>query len=168
MLTAIVFMWSLVAVLALVVQFKDASLHRTALRHGWVQLKSIAARVPLTVLAATYLITLLPRDHIASLLGDASGIPGVLLANLFGAVLPGGPMVTFPVVVVLRQHGVGDAQTVALVTAWSVLALHRVIAYELPMLGGRFVVIRLTASALLPFVAGTLAGLCWLALAHLS
>lgn len=162
MLTGSLFIWSLVAVLALVVQLRDPSLHRAALTHGWTQLKSIIVRVPLTVLAATYVLTLIPRDRIGALLGDSSGATGVLLANLFGAALPGGPMVTFPVIVVLRQHGVGDAQTVALLTAWSVLALHRVLAYELPMLGGRFVAIRLSASALLPFLAGALAGLWWL------
>ncbi len=164
MLAANLFIWSMAAVLALLVHFKDRSLHRPALLHGWTQLKSIAVRVPLTVLAATYVITLLPRDRIASLLGDSSGIVGVLLANFMGAALPGGPMVTFPVIVVLRQHGVGDAQTVALLTSWSVLALHRVLAYELPMLGARFVALRLTAAAPMPFLAGALAGLIWLAM----
>jgi len=164
MLTAAIFIWSLAAVLALVVQLKDPSRHRVAVHHAWTQLKSIVLRVPLTLLAATYVITLVPQDRIALLLGDASGMIGILLANLFGAALPGGPMVTFPVIVVLREHGVGDAQTVALLTAWSVLALHRVLAFELPMLGGRFVVVRLVASALLPFVAGVLAGLTWMAL----
>lgn len=164
MITAAVFIWSLAAVLALVTHFKSASLHGIAVRHAWTQLKSIVIRVPLTLLAATYALALIPQDRIASLLGDSSGLTGILLANLFGAALPGGPMVTFPVIVVLREHGVGDAQTVALLTAWSVLALHRVLAFELPMLGGRFVGIRLAASALLPFVAGLLAGVVWLAL----
>lgn len=164
MLTAALFVWSLAVILALVVQLKDPSLHRAALDHAWSLLKSIVVRVPLTLLAATYLLTLIPRDRIASLLGDASGLAGILLANLFGAALPGGPIVTFPVIVVLREHGVGDAQTVALLTAWSVLAFHRVLAFELPILGRRFAAVRLAASALLPFVAGALAGLVWLLL----
>lgn len=167
MLMAGLVIWVLAAALALAVQLKNPSLHATALQHAWSQLKSIAVRVPLTLIAATYLLALIPRDRIASLLGDASGVTGVLLANLFGAALPGGPMVTFPVVMVLRDRGVGDAQTVALLTAWSVLALHRVLAYELPMMGGRFVFQRLSASALLPFVAGGIAGLCWMLLAAL-
>jgi uncharacterized membrane protein YraQ (UPF0718 family) len=167
MLTAGLFIWSLAAAMALVVQLKDPSRHRDAIGHGWTQLKSIVVRVPLTLLAATYALTLIPQDHMASLLGDSSGMKGILLANLFGAALPGGPLVTFPVIVVLREHGVGDAQTVALLTAWSVLALHRVLAFELPILGGRFVAVRLAASALLPLVAGALAGLCWLLLERL-
>ena len=164
MITAALFIWALAALLALVAHLKEASLHGIAVRHAWTQLKSIVVRVPLTLLAATYALALIPQDRIASLLGESSGLAGILLANLFGAALPGGPMVTFPVIVVLREHGVGDAQTVALLTAWSVLALHRVLAFELPMLGGRFVAIRLFASALLPFVAGLLAGAIWLAL----
>ncbi len=95
-----------------------------------------------------------------------AGCVGVLIANFMGAALAGRALVTFPVIVVLRQHGVGEvADTVALLTSWSVLALHRVLAYELPMLGPRFVALRLTAAAPTPFVAGALAGLIWLALA---
>jgi uncharacterized membrane protein YraQ (UPF0718 family) len=164
MLPGAILIWSLAVLLALATHRRDPSRHRPAIRHGWTQLKSIAVRVPLTLLAATYVLTLVPQDRLAALLGNESGATGILLANVFGALLPGGPMVTFPVIVVLREHGVGDAQTVALLTSWAVLAVHRMLAFELPMLGGRFVAVRLAASALLPFVAGVLAGLCWMVL----
>lgn len=164
MLGAALLIWTLAAVLAVVVQVKDPARHRAAIAHAWAQLKLIAVRVPLTLLAAAYALTLIPQDRIAALLGDASGLSGIVLANLFGAALPGGPVVAFPVIVMLREHGVGDPQTVALLTSWSVLALHRVMAFELPILGGHFVAIRLIASALLPLVAGALAALAWMAL----
>lgn len=164
MLGAAAFIWLLAALLALVVQFREPAQHRAAVAHAWAQLKSIVLRVPLTLLAAAYALALIPQERIAALLGDASGLPGILLANLFGAALPGGPMVTFPVIVVLREQGVGDPQMVALLTSWSVLALHRVLAFELPILGGRFVAVRLVASALLPFLAGALAAALWMLL----
>ena len=46
---------------------------------------------------------------------------------------------------------------VALITGWAILGFHRVIAWEWPVLGGRFILIRLLASGLLPILAGVLA-----------
>ncbi|MEZ5561128.1 MAG: hypothetical protein R3E86_21615 [Pseudomonadales bacterium] len=165
MLGSTIFIWVLAGALALTAHVRNSALHAEALRHAGSQLRMIALRVPLTLLAATYVLSVIPQATIVSLLGNSSGTRGILLANLFGAALPGGPMVTFPVIVVLRDHGVGDAQTVALLTSWSVLALHRVLAYELPLMGARFVAVRLLASALLPLLAGMAAGLLWTSLA---
>ena len=47
---------------------------------------------------------------------------------------------------------------VALLTAWSVFAFHRLMAFELPIMGWRFTAIRLIASAALPAFAGITAG----------
>ena len=47
----------------------------------------------------------------------------------------------------------------ALLTAWSVYAVHRVLAFELPMMGLRFVLFRIAISLALPFVAGFLTAL---------
>lgn len=43
-------------------------------------------------------------------------------------------------------------------TGWSLLGLHRILAWELPLLGPRFVGIRLAVSLVLPPLAGYLAG----------
>ncbi|MFC7540519.1 hypothetical protein ACFQU2_14980 [Siccirubricoccus deserti] len=48
---------------------------------------------------------------------------------------------------------------VALITGWAILGFHRVIAWEWPVLGPRFIAIRLIASFALPVLAGLLAGL---------
>jgi len=46
---------------------------------------------------------------------------------------------------------------IAYLTAWSVFALHHLFAFELPMMGARFALLRLVSSLILPFVAGILA-----------
>jgi hypothetical protein len=51
------------------------------------------------------------------------------------------------------------APMVALMTAWSVLALHRVLSFELPLMGARFVMLRWIVSLPLPLIAGALAAL---------
>ena len=46
---------------------------------------------------------------------------------------------------------------ISFLTAWSVFAFHRVLAYELPLMGMKFVRIRLLASLILPPLAGVMA-----------
>jgi hypothetical protein len=58
---------------------------------------------------------------------------------------------------VILQGGAGLPQIVALITGWSVFALNRVLAYEAPIMGWRFVALRLTASLALPLAAGLMA-----------
>jgi len=84
---------------------------------------------------------------------------GILLAALVGAFTPAGPIVSFPIVVVLLAAGAGFPQVVSFLTAWSVFAFHRVIIYEIPLMGWRFVGIRLASSLVLPPLC---ASLVWL------
>jgi uncharacterized membrane protein YraQ (UPF0718 family) len=71
--------------------------------------------------------------------------------------VPSGPIVSFPLVVVLWKAGAGLPQLVAFLTAWSVFAFHRVLIYESTLMGWRFVALRLVASLVLPVLAGVLA-----------
>jgi hypothetical protein len=45
---------------------------------------------------------------------------------------------------------------VAFLTAWSVFAFHRVLIYEITLMGWRFSAVRLTSSLVLPPLAGFL------------
>ena len=138
---------------------RDAGLHREASRAAWQQLRLIAIRLPLALMAASLLGELLPRETLAELLGPQSGWQGILLASGLGALLPGGPMVSFPFVILLHQAGMAAAPMVALMTAWSVLAVNRVLSFELPLMGWRFVALRLLVSLPLPLLAGGLTAL---------
>jgi uncharacterized membrane protein YraQ (UPF0718 family) len=77
-----------------------------------------------------------------------------MIASLAGGVMPGGPFVTFPLVITFSKAGAGVAQMTALLTAWSVYALHRILTWEYPVLGWRFVAMRLASSFFLPVLAG--------------
>lgn len=138
---------------------RDAGLHRQASSEAWQQLRLIALRLPLALMAASLLGELLPQETLADLLGPQSGWQGIVLASGLGALLPGGPMVSFPFVILLQQAGMAPAPMVALMTAWSVLALHRVLSFELPLMGARFVALRWVVSLPLPLLAGALTAL---------
>lgn len=127
-----------------------------ALRDAGRQLLALAIRIPLALVTAVSVEQLIPPNAIAPLIGTESGIPGLILATLFGAVLPGGPIVTFPVALVIWRAGAGDAQMIALVNSWSVFAVHRVVSYEMPLLGPRWVGLRFASSWPLPLLTALL------------
>jgi uncharacterized membrane protein YraQ (UPF0718 family) len=134
-------------------------------RHDGVRL---AIRLPFALVAASAIAELLPDRLIAAALGAQSGLSGILLASALGGLLPGGPMVSFPFAILVARDGAGGPQIIALITGWSVYAFHRIIAYEAPMMGWRFVGLRMIASACVPpataIGAGVLAGLLGLSI----
>ena len=124
--------------------------------------QTIVRVLPLLVVAlpmAAFLAELIPPDVAAGWLGPESGLGGIAVAALAGGFIPGGPFVSFPLVLTFIKAGAGAAQMVALITGWAILGFHRVIAWEWPVLGGRFIAIRLIASFALPVLAGVLAQL---------
>lgn len=96
-------------------------------------------------------------EQIAPWLGAQSGWFGLGLASLLGAVTPGGPFAAFPIVYALFAAGADIGAVVAFLTGWALLALHRVIIWELPLVGAEFVGLRLLVSLPLPILAGVLA-----------
>lgn len=153
----------LLAVLVLAYQRRSRHGHGEVIRYGFRQMGPLLIRIPPALIAGSFLATLVPQQFVASLLGEASGTNGIVVATALGAILPGGPMITFPLALVLIQAGVGLPQMVTLITAWSVLAIHRVIVFEIPSLGWKLTGIRLLASLLLAPCAGllTLAAMTW-------
>ncbi len=118
----------------------------------------LAIRLPFSLIAASCLAELIPDRMIVSMLGPDTGLTGITLASLFGGLLPGGPVVSFPIAILLAREGAGGAQVIALITGWSVYAFHRVIAYEGPIMGWRFVALRMIASSFVPIASAVLAG----------
>lgn len=111
------------------------------------------------VLLAGLLQSLLPRDLITRRLGENSGVPGLLLATLAGILTPGGPMASFPMVLVLAAAGADRGALVAYISAWSLLGFQRTLVWELPILGADFALLRIVACLPLPVLAGALARL---------
>lgn len=95
--------------------------------------------------------------RIAPILGAQSGWSGLALATALGAVTPGGPFAAFPIVYALFLAGADIGAVIAYVTAWSVIGIHRVVIWELPLLGHEFAIIRFVTSLPLPILAGALA-----------
>lgn len=158
MIAAIVFIWAAVAVLAALVWRREgvtglAEGGRTALGTA----RTLMVRLPFALLTASFLVQIVPVEALGHVIGPQSGILGIAVASVLGGLLPGGPMTSFPIAIVFQQSGAGLPQLVALIAGWSVFALHRLLAYEAPIMGWRFAALRILACLLLPLLSGLLA-----------
>lgn len=155
MSSAVLAIWALAAVLTVAVYLHQGT---NGLRRGAIAAvttaRGVALRLPLALLTASFLAESLPLAWLSTVFGQESGLVGIVLASLVGGLLPGGPMTSFPIAVVIFQGGAGTPQLVAFITGWSVFAMHRVIAYEAPIMGWGFVALRMLACAVLPVLCG--------------
>lgn len=158
MLPATIFLWMLAAGLGVLAYTRPGELHRTGAALAWKHSLQILPRVVMAVMTAGFLGELLPEDMIAAWLGDESGMQGVLIASVIGGFVPGGPVLSFPIAAALMKTGAGWPQLTAFLVAWSVFAIHRVIAFEIPLMGWRFSLLRFLSSLVLPPLAGLLVG----------
>ena len=119
-----------------------------------ITLKPLVFRLPCALLAAAFLVQIVPVEAVSNLIGRESGVLGMIVAAAAGGFIPGGPMVTFPIAVVFQQAGAGLPQLVALISGWSIFALNRLITYEAPIMGWRFAFLRNLSCLALPVLAG--------------
>ena len=113
----------------------------------------ILPRLPISLLAAGFITSLLPEEVISSWIGSGSGFLGVLIASVIGSIIPSGPIVAFPVAIALYKLGAGTPQLIAFLTGWSSFQISRMLLWEVPFLGWQFAMRRSVVSIPLPFIA---------------
>ena len=120
-------------------------------------LLSILPKVLAGVLLAGLLTVLLPQDKVARWMGARSGLRGLVLAGLAGALLPGGPMMAFPLTVALGVAGADIGTATAFIAGWSLLNLNRTLVWEMSFFPHDFVYLRYGLSLLVPVLLGLVA-----------
>ena len=121
---------------------------------GWDLLLRFGPVIVVSFLAAGFADLLIPEAWVREQLGADSGLRGIALATGAGILTPAGPFVSMPIAAVMIRTGAGTGPVVAFLSSWSLLAVHRLIAWEVPILGWRFAALRYATCLLLPFVAG--------------
>lgn len=111
-------------------------------------------RMVVALMLASFAAELIPGDMVSRWLGAESGFTGILIASVCGIFVPAGGVIAFPLALAMLKVGVGVPQLIAFLTSWEVFAVHRVLAFELPMMGAHFVALRIAASFMLPPLAG--------------
>lgn len=117
----------------------------------------VLPRVIAALLLAGFIQVLISRDMVARWVGEHSGILGIVIATVAGALTPGGPLTSFPIVVALYASGAARGTLVAYITAWAMLGVQRTLVWEIPFMGGEFALLRITCVAALPILAGLMA-----------
>ena len=156
MISGALVLWILAIALAFWALRRSTASARVAIATAGERFLEIMPRIALALMAAGFISVLIPSEPVARYIGPDSGLTGVLIASLVGGFVPGGPIISFPLVVVLYKAGAGLPQLIAFLTAWSVFAFHRVLIYEVALMGWRFSAVRLVSSLILPPLAGLL------------
>ncbi len=146
----------LAALALLAAQRGGLPLLREGLGEGGLLLWRFGRLIAVSFLAAGLAQVLVPREWVEGALGREAGVRGILIASAAGIVTPAGPFVSMPIAAVLLRSGASPAAVVAFLSAWSLLALHRLVAWEIPILGARFALLRYVVSLALPVLAGLL------------
>jgi hypothetical protein len=147
-------LWVMVAVLALTAAVRSKALFREGATEGARDFVLLLPRIMIGVVGSGYIAAIMPQNLITTWIGPNSGILGITIATLAGAITPGGAVVGFSVGAAALKGGGGAPQVIAYTTAWSLYALTRLINWEVAMMPARVVWLRAAVSIPLPFLAG--------------
>ena len=150
---------ALAVILAIVAWLKDPGLPAMGVKNGLSLLWFVLPRLIPALILAGLIQVLVPQHVIARYFGQQAGFRALIIASVAGILTPGGPMVSVPLLVALANSGAGMPALVTYVTSWSLFGLQRIIAWEAPLMGWRFVSVRVLASLALPILAGWLVAL---------
>jgi uncharacterized membrane protein YraQ (UPF0718 family) len=147
---------SLALVFAIVAYLKDPGLPLIGAKNGLSMLAFILPRLIPALLLAGLFQVVIPQEVVSRHFGRQAGMKGVVMASAAGVLTPGGPMVSVPFMVAAANSGAALPALVAYMTSWSLFGLQRIIAWEAPLMGWKFVWLRVVPSLAFPVVAGWL------------
>ncbi|MBI3992992.1 MAG: permease [Candidatus Lambdaproteobacteria bacterium] len=147
-------MFVLAAAMTVLAWYRGPSVAREGFSAAWGLFWFIMPNLVVGLILGGMIQVLLPRELVAHWAGEESGLRGLAIATVAGAITPGGPFVQFPVVASLWKAGTGIGPITAYVSAWSLLGFQRILVYEGPILGWRFVLTRIAVALMMPIVAG--------------
>ena len=130
--------------------------HIQGLKNGFTMTIQILPLLFFSFIIAGMIQVLVSPDALLKWIGPESGVKGIFLGTITGAITPGGPFVSLPIVAGFINSGAGIGTTVAFITSWSLWAIMR-LPLEIGILGWKFTIVRLVSSAILPIIAGLIA-----------
>lgn len=127
------------------------------LRRAVEQFAMLVPRMLCALVAAGFIAEMIPKDTIAGFLGKEAGLWALPVAAATGLIIPAGPVIAFAIAAVFAKSGASTAALITFITSWSVYAGHRILIYELPLLGPSFLRVRAVSVVVAPFLAGAFA-----------
>lgn len=121
------------------------------------QLFMLVPRMLCALVAAGFIAELIPKQLISGYLGPDAGLLAIPVAAATGLLVPAGPVIAFAMAALFAKSGASTPALMTFVTSWSLFAAHRILIYELPLLGSSFLRLRTASVLVVPFAAGLLA-----------
>jgi uncharacterized membrane protein YraQ (UPF0718 family) len=147
---------ALAVILGVVAYLKDPGLPLIGAKNGLSLLWFILPRLVPALILAGLMQVLIPQEVVSRYFGRAGGLRAIVIASVAGVLTPGGPMVTVPFMVALANSGAALPSLVAYMTSWSLFGMQRIISWEAPLMGWKFVGVRIVVSLAFPVLAGWL------------
>jgi uncharacterized membrane protein YraQ (UPF0718 family) len=148
--------YALAAALTLTAYLRDPSLPGAGFRAGGQLLLDVLPRLIGALIVTGMIQALISPEWIQHWLGRGSTHRGILSGFVAGILTPGGPLVSFPIMVVFYKGGASLSALVAYMTSWSLFGFQRILAWELPFMGPRFLLARVLPTLVFPVLAGYL------------
>ena len=158
MTKTLIFMGALALLATAAAYYKSPSLAGEGFRSAWRMTVAILPALALGMVLGGMVQVLLPRELVAAYAGEDSGLTGLIIATLAGSITPGGPYIAFPLVASLWKAGTAVGPLMAYLSAWALLGVNRMLIFEIPILGARFVLVRVLIVGAVPILAGFIAG----------
>lgn len=125
----------------LVVLFYDPDTFMGALKLTSGYIKEMLQVMPAVFVLTALIATWVPRNVIATNLGDSSGLRGMLASIVIGSLSAGPIYAAFPIAQALLQKGAGIGNVVIIISAWAVIKVP-MLAVEARFLGVPFMALR--------------------------
>jgi uncharacterized membrane protein YraQ (UPF0718 family) len=156
MLVPTIIMGALALVFFLIGYYKGQGQHIIGMKSALRMTVQILPLLIFAFIVAGMVQVLVPQEILSEWVGAESGVRGILIGTVAGALAPGGPYVSLPVAAGLLQAGAGVGTMVAFLTGWSLWAFSR-LPMEVGIMGWRFTLIRIASTFFFPPIAGLIA-----------
>lgn len=114
-------------------------------------------RVAAAQFVAGFVWAMLPRDRFSQLAGANHGLRGLVIATAAGIITPGGPTSAYSLLAIAAGAGADRGILITYITSWALLAVQRIIVWDLPFMGAEFSAVRFLVCLPLPILAGMIA-----------
>jgi uncharacterized membrane protein YraQ (UPF0718 family) len=156
MLVSTIIMGVLAVILLFIGYYKGQGQHIMGMRSALRMTVQILPLLIFAFIVAGMVQVLVPREILSEWVGAESGMRGIFIGTVAGALAPGGPYVSLPVAAGLLHSGVGVGTMVAFMTGWSLWAFSR-LPMEVGIMGWKFTLIRIASTFFFPPIAGLIA-----------
>ncbi|MDH4137520.1 MAG: permease [Anaerolineae bacterium] len=156
MLIPTIIMGALAVIFLFIGYSKGQGQHIAGMRSALNMTVQILPLLIFAFIVAGMVQVLVPQELLSKWVGVESGMRGILIGTVAGALAPGGPYVSLPVAAGLLHAGAGVGTMVAFLTGWSLWAVSR-LPMEVGILGWRFTFIRIASTFFFPPIAGLIA-----------